>query len=279
MTILQSDPAMIAAFIVAIVVSGVVGGLLAGLLGVGGGIVIVPVFYHLLGLIDVDDSIRMKVAVATSLATIIATSAVSIRSHYKRSAIDFALLKSWGLPIFIGVVLGTTFGGGVDGRILTAVFATVAMVVAIVMAMKREGVKLYDGFPNSMIKSALGLIVGAISAMMGIGGGTLSVPILTGYGFEIRRAVGTASAIGFIIAVPGTVGYVMAGVGADNLPPFSFGYLNFAAALALVPLTMALAPLGARIAHAIPRRHLQICFSLFLAATAISMFYNLARSL
>lgn len=275
MIALPEDAGTAVSFLATIVASGILGGLIAGLLGVGGGIVIVPVFYHLLGLLDVDDNIRMHVAVATSLGTIIATSAVSVRSHYKRGAIDFSLLRSWGLPIFVGVMIGTAVGGYVDSSMLTAIFATVAFSVAIFMAVKRDGIKRYEDFPNGVVKGGLGLIVGGVSALMGIGGGTLSVPILTGYGFDIRKAVGTASAIGFIIAVPGTIGYVVTGIGVDSRPPFSLGYVNVAAALVLVPLTMAFAPVGARIAHAIPRRHLQVCFSIFLSATALSMFYGL----
>lgn len=279
MGIFGSDGGMMVMFIATIIAAGVVGGLLAGLLGVGGGIVIVPVLYHILASFDVDEGLRMKIAVATSLATIIATSAVSIRSHRKRDAIDVSLLKSWGFPIFVGVVVGTIFGGHADGRILTAVFATVAMAVALQMAFKTDGAKLRDGFPNHVVKGVSGFFVGSISALMGIGGGTLSVPILTAYGYDIRRAVGTAAAIGFIIAIPGTIGYALSGLGEPDLPPFSLGYLNLAAALALVPLTMAFAPLGARLAHSIPRRALQLCFAFFLAITAVRMFYDLYLSL
>ena len=279
MGIFEGDGGALAVFIAAIVGAGVTGGLLAGLLGVGGGIVIVPVLYHILASFGVDEGLRMKIAVATSLATIIATSAISIRSHRKRDAIDVPLLKSWGVPIFIGVVIGTIFGGYADGRILAAVFATVAMAVALQMAFKKDGAKVRDGFPNRVVKAVSGFVVGSISALMGIGGGTLSVPILTAYGFDIRRAVGTAAAIGFIIAIPGTIGYALSGLGEEDLPPFSIGYLNVAAALALVPLTMAFAPLGARLAHSIPRRALQLCFAFFLAITAIRMFYDLYQSL
>lgn len=221
----------------------------------------------------------MKIAVATSLATIIATSAVSIRSHRKRDAIDVSLLKTWGVPIFIGVIVGTILGGWVDGRFLTAVFATVALIVALQMVLRSDGAKVRNGFPNGIIKGALGFVVGTVSSLMGIGGGTLSVPILTAYGYDIRRAVGTAAALGFIIAIPGTIGYVLSGIGEEDLPPFSIGYLNLAAAMALVPLTMLFAPLGARLAHSIPRRALQLCFGFFLAITAARMFYDLYQSL
>ena len=256
--------------------AGVIGGLLAGLLGVGGGIVIVPVLYHIFSAVDVAEPIRMKVAVATSLATIIATSSVSIRSHYRRGAVDGALLRAWWLPILVGVVCGTVIGGAVNGRVLSLVFAVVALAVAVRMMLSREATAFYDGFPNAFATWLTGILVGLISAMMGIGGGTLSVPLLSAFGFDIRRAVGTAAAIGFIIAIPGTLGYIISGWNAPDLPPFSLGYLNWAGALVLVPLTMAMAPLGARLAHSIPRRALQVCFAVFLAASSLRMFYDLA---
>ncbi|MCO5144767.1 MAG: sulfite exporter TauE/SafE family protein [Aquamicrobium sp.] len=255
--------------------AGTVGGLLAGLLGVGGGIVIVPVLYHIFSAVDVAEPIRMKVAVATSLATIIATSSVSIRSHYRRGAVDDALLRMWWLPILVGVVCGTIIGGYVNGRVLSLVFAVVALLVAVRMMLSGKATAFYDGFPNAFAKWLTGILVGLISALMGIGGGTLSVPILSAFGFDIRRAVGTAAAIGFIIAIPGTLGYIISGWNAPDLPPFSLGYLNWAGALVLVPLTMAMAPLGARLAHSIPRRALQVCFAVFLAASSLRMFYDL----
>ncbi|WAJ28204.1 sulfite exporter TauE/SafE family protein [Antarcticirhabdus aurantiaca] len=275
----EADAGTIALWVASMVFAGIVGGLIAGLLGVGGGIVIVPVLYQVLAGFGVEEGLRMKVAVATSLATIIATSSVSVMSHHRRGAIDLSLLKSWSLPIFIGVIAGTAFGGTVDGRVLTGVFATVALLVAINMLLRREGVAVADGFPNRFAKISSGFFVGGVSAMMGIGGGTLSVPILTTYGFDIRRAVGTAAAIGFVIAIPGTLGYIVTGLGAEGRPPFSLGYFNAAAALALVPLTMLMAPVGARLAHSIPRRALQFCFAGFLLLTSARMFYDLYQSL
>ncbi|MBB4303540.1 hypothetical protein GGD81_002583 [Rhodobium orientis] len=262
-------------WIAAMVFAGVVGGFVAGLLGVGGGIVIVPVLYFVLGGVGVDDTVRMKIAVATSLSTIVFTSLSSARSHYKRGAVDFALLKSWGLPIFIGVVCGTAIGGQVDGLVLTSVFAVVALLVAVNMVVRADNSALTEDFPNTGVKSAVGVFVGLFSAMMGIGGGTLSVPILTAFGFDIRKAVGTAAAIGFIIAIPGTLGYALAGWGEAGLPAGSIGYVNLIALVALVPLTMLIAPLGAKMAHAIPRRMLSYAFAAFLGVTAIRMFADI----
>lgn len=262
-------------WIAAIASAGLLGGLLAGLLGVGGGIIIVPVLYHAFSAAGIPETLRMKIAVATSLATIIATSAVSVRSHYTKGAIDIALLKSWSVPIAIGVVGGAILGGKMDGRVLSIVFATVALFVAIQMTFSGRGTKLYDGFPNLAVKWLSGLFIGLISALMGIGGGSLSVPIMTTFGYDIRRAVGTAAAIGFVIALPGALTYIIAGLDVPDRPPFSLGYLNWLGVLLLVPLTMAMAPVGARLAHTVPRRTLQTAFAVFLAITSARMFYDL----
>ncbi len=262
-------------FALAVAAAGVAGGLIAGLLGVGGGIVIVPVLFTVLEAVGVEAGLAIKVAVATSLATITLTSLSSARSHHRRGAVDYTLLRRWSVPVVIGVIIGTLIAGYADGRLLTGVFGTVALLVAINMAWRRNNEAMRTDFPNAVVRSAFGVVVGLISAMMGIGGGTLSVPILTAFGFDMRRAVGTASAIGFFIAIPGTIGYVLTGWGATGLPPFSLGYINLVAFAAIAPLTMAFAPVGARIAHSIPQAHLRLAFAIFLLATAIRMFWSL----
>lgn len=259
----------------AVAIAGVAGGLIAGLLGVGGGIVIVPVLFTVLEALGTEPGVAIKVAVATSLATIVLTSLSSARSHHKRGAVDYSLLKRWSVPVVIGVVIGTLVAGYADGRLLTGVFGTVALLVAINMFLRRKNEPLWLDFPNAVVRSALGVVVGLISAMMGIGGGTLSVPILTAFGFDMRKAVGTASAIGFFIAIPGMLGYILTGWGAIGLPPYSLGYINLVAFAAVAPLTMAFAPIGARIAHSIPQSALRLSFAVFLLATSIRMFWSL----
>lgn len=259
----------------AMLFAGVLGGIMAGLLGVGGGIVIVPVLYHFLTTMGVDESLRMQVAVATSLTTIIATAISSTRSHYKKGSVDIALLKHWGPAIIVGVILGTTIGGLADGRVLTIVFAIVALIVAGNMVLVKDRETNETKNPPKSVWAVLGVIAGSLSAMMGIGGGTICVPVLNFLGYDIRRAVGTSAAIGLIIALPGTIGYAMSGIGVDGRPPFSLGYVNVLAAALLIPMTVLCAPIGARIAHTIPRRALRMCFGLFLAITSARMFYDL----
>jgi len=265
------DPSTIAALAATLLATGLVAGLLAGLLGVGGGIVVVPVLFQIFAAFGIDLSVRMHLAVGTSLATIVATSIVSARSHHRKGAVDFPLLRSWGVPIFAGVLLGTALAVHVRGAWLAVVFAVVALAVAVNMALRKEGLRVADRLPRGWLKATLGVVIGSFSAMMGIGGGTLSVPILSAFGCPIRRAVGTAAAIGLVIAVPGTVGFAIGGAEVAGRPPYSLGYVNLAGFALIVPATMVAAPWGARIAHAIRPRALRIAFAIFLALTSLRM--------
>jgi uncharacterized membrane protein YfcA len=256
---------------IAMVGAGVLAGFIAGLLGVGGGIVVVPAVFESLRIMEMAPDSRMHVAVGTSLATIVATALRSARSHHGRGAVDPALLKVWGPAILAGVALGSAISGFVSGRVLTGIFGVVALAVAAYMALLGNRAQLANNLPREPLRSLLGGCVGLISSLMGIGGGTLSVPILTLSGFPIRRAVGTASAIGLIIALPGTVGFMIAGWGAPDLPPLSLGFVNPIAFAAIVPTTVLVAPLGARVAHAIPQGTLRLLFAGFLCLTGVRM--------
>ncbi len=255
--------------------SGIVGGILAGLLGVGGGIVIVPALYFALSLTGMEPALTMQVAVGTSLSTIVFTSLSSGYGHYKKGAIDMELLKLWAPSILVGVVIGGILGGVVSGQVLIAVFATVAVLVALDMILR----KAQDSdTPRSFSKpvwAALGVVAGSISAMMGIGGGTVCVPMLNFLGYDIRKAVGTSAAIGFIIGVPGALIYMATGFGAEGLPPFSFGYVNLFLAAVIIPLSTTFARVGVKLAHSIPRRALRLSFGLFLLLTSARMFKDL----
>lgn len=255
--------------------SGIVGGILAGLLGVGGGIVIVPALYLALTLTGMESALTMQVAVGTSLATIVFTSLSSGYGHYKRGAIDMDLLRLWAPSILIGVAIGGILGGLVSGNVLIAVFATVAAIVALDMVLRKAG---DDGTPRSFSKpvwAVFGVAAGAISAMMGIGGGTVCVPLLNILGYDIRKAVGTSAAIGFVIGLPGALIYMATGFGAEGLPPFSLGYVNLFCAAVIIPLSTSFARVGVKLAHSIPRRSLRLAFGLFLLLTSARMFSDL----
>ncbi len=259
-------------FTAAMLVAGVVAGLIAGLLGVGGGIVLVPILFYLFIGLGVAESIRMHMAVGTSLTTIVATAASSTRAHYRRGAIDIALLRSWGPWLFIGAILGMVVFGKITSASLSVVFGVVALIVMVYMLLAREPEgEAADRFPRGPVRWLLGLIVGGVSSIMGIGGGTLSVPLLSIFRYPMRRAVATAAAIGLLISVPGAVGAFLNGRGHPDLPPFSIGYVNLLAFIILVPITGFVAPYGARIAHSINPRLLRLAFAVFLLFNAINM--------
>lgn len=261
-----------------LLVTGAVAGLLAGMLGVGGGIVIVPVLFNLFGILALPDQSAMHVAVGTSLATIVPTSIASMRSHFKRGSVDMGLLKVWVIPVFIGSALGALISAYVSGVVLSTVFAVIATLVSLNM-ISREGLKVADTLPEGKAANGgLAFGIGTFSAMMGIGGGTLTVPTLSAFNYDIRKAVGTASAIGLAISIPGAIGFIWSGQGAPDLPPLSFGYVNLVGFLLIFPATVLTAPIGARIAHSINRVWLRRCFALFLGVTAIRMFIRLIEA-
>jgi len=265
----------LAGLAVSLIGTGLVAGVLAGMLGVGGGIVVVPVLYHLFTLLGIDESVRMHLAVGTSLATIIPTSIISSRAHRRRGSFDPELLRKLLPGLVVGVVIGTLLSGVVSGAVLTAVFATVAVLVALNMAFKRDGFSIAPTLPGRAGSSAIGLVIGGLSTLMGIGGGTLSVPTLNAFRVPMHTAVGTAAAIGLVISIPGTVGFLIGGLDVPLRPPGSVGYVNLLGWLLIVPATMLSTPWGAAMAHAINARRLRQVFALFLALTSARMFYGL----
>lgn len=251
--------------------TGAVAGVLAGLLGVGGGIVVVPSLYFVLGYAGVDESVRMQVAVATSLATIVPTSVLSARAHRARGSVDEALLKAWVPPALVGAILGTAFAATVKGPVLAAIFGTIALVVAFQMVAFPGGLALRPSLPGAAASRIVAFLIGGFSAVMGIGGGTLAVPTLSLFSFPMRLAVGTASALGLYIAVPATLGMVAGGWNVAGLPPLSLGYVNLVAAGVLLPTMLQCVKLGARIAHSISQPALRRVFGIVLAGVGLRM--------
>jgi uncharacterized membrane protein YfcA len=261
-------------FALGLVIAGIVGGLVAGMLGVGGGIVIVPVLYHVMDLLGIDPGVRMHIAVGTSLATIIPTSFSSTRSHNKKGAVDWELLRRWVVPMVIGVLIGSAISGYAKGQALALFFACVALPVAVHLAFFGEGRRLADHLPTGVGGWLLPAGIGGVSTMMGIGGGTVGVPAMTLCGVPIHRAVGTAAAFGAIISIPGTVGAILSGWGAQGLPPYSLGYVNLLGFVLIAPASYFVAPFGAQIAHEMDRGRLRKMFALFIGITAARMLYD-----
>ncbi len=258
----------------AMLCTGIAGGILAGLLGIGGGIVVVPVLEWVLELMHVDAAVRMHIAVATSLAVIIPTSISSSRAHYKRGAVDTGLAKRWLPFIFLGAIAGTFIASRVDGQVLTAVFAIVALLVALKMVLPLDEVTLAPEVPRGVVVAAVPVAIGTISTMMGIGGGTLSVASLTLMSEPIHRAIGTAALFGLLISIPGALGFIYAGLGNELLPAGSLGYVNLIGFAFIAPTTVLAAPLGAKIAHALSRRHLSFLFGVFLLLVSFRMLFQ-----
>ncbi|NMM45313.1 sulfite exporter TauE/SafE family protein [Rhodospirillaceae bacterium KN72] len=270
----EFDIAFLLPFAIALIATGAVAGTLAGLLGVGGGIVIVPILVLLFPYFGIPEDIRMHLAVGTSLATIVPTGLSSARSHWRRGGVDPELLKLLGPWVVLGVLIGVVIGARAGGDALRSVFAAVAALVAAQMAFGREGMQIADKLPSWPGRALMGGFIGGFSVVMGIGGGTLGVTSMTLFGVPIRRAVGTAAALGPIIALPGVVGFIIAGLGEPDLPPYSLGYANLVAFAMIVPSTILFAPVGAKLAHTISPKLLRKAFALFLFVTACRMAWS-----
>jgi uncharacterized membrane protein YfcA len=253
--------------------TGLVSGLSAGLLGVGGGIVIVPVLEWALQFTGVPPDWRMNVAVATSLATIIPTSISSTRAHHARGAVDWPLARAWALPIAAGSAIGSVLAARAHSAALAALFGVVALIVAMKMLLPLDHVRFAERVPRGFVGSALATLIGGVSAAMGIGGGTLAVPTMTLTGEAIHRAVGTAAWFGLLIAVPGTLAYLFAQPGIE-LPWATLGLVSLVGVALIAPGAWLTAPLGARWAHSLSKRALSIAFGAFLCLVAARMLYR-----
>jgi len=258
----------------AMLATGCVAGVMAGLFGIGGGIVIVPVLELVLGILGVDPAIRMHVAIATSLATIIPTSLSSARAHHNRQAVDLDIVKRWAFFVLAGALAGAWIAAQVHSRVLAIVFATLALLVAIKMLLMPSSRNLTDDVPRGPQVLIIPTAIGCLSSMMGIGGGTFSVMTLTLFNQPIHRAVGTAALLGLVISLPGTIGFVAAGWNDARLPPGSLGYVSLVGFALIAPASVLTAPVGAKIAHSFSEKKLSMLFGAFLVIAAARLFYG-----
>ena len=265
----------LAVFALAIASAGAVSGFLAGILGIGGGAVLVPVFYQVFGLLGVDDAVRMHVSVGSSLAIIVATSLRSFSGHYARGAVDMALLRSYVLAVPAGVVLASLTAASISSAGLRAVFAVVVFIIGLRMLFNREHWRLGTEVPGNPIRPAVGMLTGFLSTLMGIGGGVMNNTFMTLYGRPIHEAIATSSGVGVLIAIPGTIGYIWAGWGNPLLPSLSTGFVNWIAVALVIPITIAVAPLGVRVAHALKKRQLELAFGIFSMVVSARFFASL----
>jgi uncharacterized membrane protein YfcA len=255
-----------------LVAVGALSGFLAGVFGIGGGAILVPVFYECFRLTGVPLEVRMPLCIGTSLAIIIPTSIRSYRAHYARGAVDMEVLKQWWLPILIGVIAGSVTARYAPERLFKIVFVAVAWSAAARLLLARDTWKFGDDLPKGPLMKAYGFFVGLLSTLMGIGGGLFSNLLMTFYGRPIHQAVATSSALAVLISIPGALGYIYAGwpaaarypdVAALQLP-FAVGYVSLIGAVLVMPTSLLTAPLGVKAAHAMSKRTLEMAFGSYL---------------
>ncbi|KAA0078618.1 sulfite exporter TauE/SafE family protein [Tardiphaga sp. P9-11] len=259
----------LAALLIAV---GALAGFLAGVFGIGGGAILVPVFYECFRIAGVPLEARMPLCIGTSLAIIIPTSIRSFRAHMARGAVDMEILRKWWWPILIGVIIGSVTARYAPERLFKIVFVAVAWSAAARLLLARDGWKLGDDLPDGPLMKIYGFFVGLLSTLMGIGGGLFSNLLMTFYGRSIHQAVATSSALAVLISIPGAIGYIYAGwPAAARFPdvaalqlPFAVGYVSLIGALLVMPTSLLVAPLGVKAAHAMSKRALEMAFGIYL---------------
>ena len=254
-----------------LLVIGAFAGLLAGLLGVGGGIVLVPAFFYAFQTLDYGGAELMQMCLATSLATIIVTSVRSVLSHNKKGAVDWQILHTWAPGIVIGAVIGMLTVSSLRSNTLQAIFGVLALVIGLYMGFGRSEWRLGQAMPKGAIRAALSPVVGFLSVLMGIGGGSFGVPLMTLYNTPIHRAVATAAGFGVLIAVPSVIGFLFVGMDPATRPPLTIGSVNLVAFILVIAMTLITAPLGAKLAHAMDPKPLKRVFAVFLVLVALNM--------
>jgi uncharacterized membrane protein YfcA len=254
----------------AVMAAGVITGLLAGLFGVGGGAVVVPVLFEVFRLLGVPEEVRMQLCVGTSLAIIVPTTIRSYRTHRAKGLVVAAVLRSWGLPAVIGVGVGSVIAAFAPAEVFEVAFVVIAGIIAAKLLIGRETWVIGRSLPGPAAMAAYGFIVGLASSLMGISGGSLATMVMTLYGVPIHNAVATSAGLGVPITIAGTLGYLIAGLPHQALlPPLSIGFISVIGVVMIAPISSWIAPFGARLAHALPRRRLEIGFGLFLIAASL----------
>ena len=249
-------------------------GFVAGLFGIGGGLITVPFLYYIFGLLNIDQQYVMHLAVGTSFAIIIPTATVSVLTHHKFKAVDFNIVKNYGLFVIIGVVIGTIFAASLKTKFLVLFFSIVILFLGIYLLLIKEKeqnivveMKLYS-------KIILGFVVGFISAPMGIGGAVMNVPILKFFGYSINKAIGSAAAIGFLISLFGAIGFLVSGNYLNSNLPLSIGFIYIPAFLIFIPITTFMARIGAKTVHSINKNKISKFFGIFLLTISIKFLYE-----
>jgi uncharacterized protein len=255
--------------LLAVIAAGMVTGLLAGVFGIGGGAVMVPVLFELFRLFGVPDAVRMQLCVGTSLAIIIPTAWRSYRAHKARGLVISEVLRIWTIPVIVGVLLGAAIAAIAPAAIFKVAFVVIGGTIAGKLLFGSDSWHLADDLPGPSAMVGYGFAIGLGSSLMGISGGSLATMVLTLYGKPIHNAVATSAGIGVPISIAGALGFVVAGLPHQALlPPLSVGFVSVIGVAAIAPIASWVAPLGARLAHALPQRRLEISFGLFVLLAA-----------
>ena len=249
-------------------------GFVAGLFGIGGGLITVPFLYYIFGSLGIAQEYIMHLAVGTSFAIIIPTSTVSVLTHHKFKAVDFNIVKSYGIFVILGVMVGTVFAATLKTKSLVLFFSIIILFLGIYLILIKEKEKNIIIKIKLHLKIILGFVVGFISAPMGIGGAIMNVPILKFFGYSINKAIGSAAAIGFLIALFGAIGFLITGSYLNTNIPLSIGFLNIPAFLIFIPITMFMARIGARTVHRIDKNKISKFFGIFLLIISIKFMFE-----
>ncbi|REL35167.1 sulfite exporter TauE/SafE family protein [Thalassotalea euphylliae] len=261
---------MLTTFFISCLVLGALVGLLAGLLGIGGGLVIVPALVYLLPIAGVDSSVVMPIALATSLATIVLTSISAVRAHHKNRNIPWELARQIMLVVAVGALLGAFIADTLSGQTLTYIFATAVSLLAVYMlvSIKRPTSR---AMPSAFVFQVSGLITGIMASLMGIAGGAILIPLLSYFGVQMRQSIGVATACGLVVALFGSLGYIVTGLEQTNLPSWSLGYIYLPALVGISLTSSLFARYGVKLSAKLPVRTLKKGFAVFLILVAIRM--------
>lgn len=265
------DILLLAQMGILLLVIGAFAGVLAGLLGVGGGIVLVPAFFFTFQTLGYGGDQLMQMCLATSLATIIVTSVRSVLSHNRKGAVDWVILRTWAPGIVIGAIIGMLTVSNLRSGTLQGIFGILALVIGLYMGFGRTEWRLGQAMPKGAVRAALSPAVGFLSVLMGIGGGSFGVPLMSLYNTPIHRAVATAAGFGVLIAVPSVIGFLFVDLDPATRPPFTIGAVNLVAFVLVIAMTLVTAPIGAKLAHSMNPKPLKRVFAAFLVLVALNM--------
>jgi uncharacterized membrane protein YfcA len=271
MIIALPDTTLLLQMLGLLLVIGAFAGVLAGLLGVGGGIILVPAFFYAFQTLGYAGPQLMQICLATSLATIIVTSVRSVLSHHRKGAVDWAVLRGWAPGIALGAILGVLVAANLRSTTLQGLFGVLGVMIGLYLGFGRPHWRLGAAMPKGLVRAALSPALGFLSVLMGIGGGSFGVPLMSLYAMPIHRAVATAAGFGLTIAVPSVAGFLLLEIAPENRPPLTFGAVNLVAFVVVIAMTLITAPWGVRLAHAMDPKPLRRIFAVFITLVALNM--------